>query len=325
MRRFQWWLGVAALLVGVTLGSAGGAVAQEGPGTDWSFSNQTLATLGLPEITLRQMPDGTVEGAPAEVAAGRYLVSLTSVGEVSSYVNFVQLPARISEDEATAQVLETASQDVPHAGYVYGGGSFTLENETAWFVVDLMAGDWRTAMSYQAGGDGEEIMQLFPLTVTAGLASPAASTPAASAIPASVRVQLRDVAFSGLEQPVPAGPQIWEITNVGEQPRQVVFWRTNGPVTVEQFQQMMAGMMTGTPVPAAPTFDQFTGVAYAAILSPGKTVWLEPDLTPGTYMVVSYVFDPESGQPAFALGMVQPFTVAGDDATPDAGGATPTA
>jgi hypothetical protein len=161
--------------------------------------------------------------------------------------------------------------------------------------------------------------------VTAGLASPAASSPADSTIPASVRVQLRDVAFSGLEQPVPAGPQIWEITNVGEQPRQVVFWRTNGPVTAEQFQQLMAGMMTGTPVPGAPTFDQFTGVAYAAILSPGKTVWLEPDLPPGTYMVVSYVFDPETGQPAFALGMVQPFTVAGDDATPGSGGATPTA
>jgi hypothetical protein len=325
MRRFQWWLGVAALLVGVTLESAGGAVAQEGPGTDWSFSNQTLVTLGLPEISLRQMPDGTVEGAPAEIAAGRYLVSLTSVSEVSSYVNFVQIPAGISEEEATAQVLETASQDVPHEGYVYGGGSFALENETAWFVVELTAGDWRTAISYQAGGDSEEIMQLIPLTVTAGRASPPASTPAASTIPASVQVQLRDVAFSGLEQPVPAGPQIWEITNAGEQPRQVVFWRTNGPVTVEQFQQMMAGMMTGTPVPGAPTFDQFTGVAYAAILSPGKTVWLEPDLTPGTYMVVSYVFDPETGQPAFALGMVQPFTVAGDDATPGAGGATPTA
>jgi hypothetical protein len=208
MRRFQWWLGVAALLVGLTPGSAGGVGAQEGPGTDWSFSNQTLATLGLPEITLRQTPDGTVEGAPAEVAAGKYLVSLTSVGEVSSYVNFVQVPTGISEDEATAQVLETAGQDVPHSGYVYGGGSFALEDETAWFVVELTAGDWQTAISYQAGADGEEIMQLIPLTVTSGPASPPASTPAASMIPASVRMQLRDVAFGGLEQPVPAGPQI---------------------------------------------------------------------------------------------------------------------
>ena len=325
MRRFPWWLGGVALLIGMTLGPAGVAVAQEGPGTDWSFSNQTLATLGLPEIALRQMPDGTVEGAPADLPAGRYLVSMTSVGEVSSYVDFVQIPAGISEEEATAHVLETASQDMPHEGYVYGGGSFALENETAWFVVELTPGDWRTAISYQAGGDGEEIMQLIPLAVTAVSASPAASTPTPLTIPASVRLQLRDVAFGGLEWPVPAGPQIWEITNAGEQPRQVVFWRTAGPVTVEQFQLMMAGMMSGTPVPGAPTFDQFTGVAYAAILSPGKTVWLEPDLTPGSYMVVSYVLDPESGQPAFALGMIQPFTVTGDEGTPGADGATPAA
>ena len=317
MRRLRWGLGVMTLLVGLALGPAGTAAAQPGPGTDWSFSNRTLAALGLPDIALRQLPDGTVEGAPAEVAAGRYLVSLTAVGEVSAYVNFVQIPAGIAEEEATAQVLETASQDVPHAGYVYGGGSFALENDTAWFVVDLAAGAWRTAISYQAGGDGEEVMRLLPLTVTATGATPPASPPA-GAIPAAVTLELRDVAFGGLERPVPAGPQVWEITNVGAQPRQVVFWRTQGPMTAERFQQMMAGLMTGTPVPGAPTFDQLTGVAYAAILSPGKTLWLEPDLTPGDYLVASYVFDPETGQPAFALGMVQPFTVAGDDATPNA-------
>ncbi len=310
--RLVW---VMTALLGVTLGSAGSAVAQDGPGNDWSFSNEILATLGLPEINLRQTPEGVVEGAPTEVAPGRYLVSLTSVGEVSSYVDFVQIPAGVSEDEATAQVLDTASNDVPYEGYVYGGGSFALENLTAWFVVDLAPGDWRIAISHETAEDGEEIMQLLPLTVTTTGGTPVAS-PVADEIPAGVTLELQDVAFGGLEQPVPAGPQIWEITNVGEQPRQVVFWRAPGPLTVEQFQQMMAGLMTGTPVPDAPTFDQFTGVGYAAILSPGQMVWLELDLTPGDYMVVSYVFDPETGEPAFALGMVQPFTVEGDGATP---------
>ena len=316
MRDWRWGLGVL-LLVGGMIGSAGTAAAQQGPPADWAFSNATLATLGLPEIDLRQTPDGTVEGAPTRVAAGRYLVSLTSVGEVSSYVNFVQLPPGTSAEAATAQVLETASQDVPHEGYVYGGGSFALENETAWFVVELAAGDWWIAISYQAGEEGEEIMRLLPLSVATTGATPSASPPA-GAIPTAVTLELRDVAFAGLEQPVPAGPQVWEVTNVGQQPRQVVFWRTRGPVTAEQFQQLMAGLMTGTPVPGAPTIDQLTGVAYAAILSPGKRLWLEPDLRPGNYLVVSYVFDPETGQPAFALGMVRPSTVVGDDATPGA-------
>src|SRR4051812_47680189 len=102
------WLGVAALLMTLTLGAVTGATAQQGPGTDSSFSHRILSTLGLPEISLRQSPDGTIEGAPAELAAGRYLVSLTSAGDVASYVNFMQIPPGISEDEATAQVLETA-------------------------------------------------------------------------------------------------------------------------------------------------------------------------------------------------------------------------
>jgi hypothetical protein len=91
-----------------------------------------------------------------------------------------------------------------------------------------------------------------------------------------VRVQLREVAFGGLEQPVPAGPRIWEITNIGEQPRQVVLWRTAEPVTLAHFQQMMAELMSGTPVPGASSFDQFTGVAYSAILSPARQFGWSP-------------------------------------------------
>lgn len=72
---------------------------------------------------------------------------------------------------------------------------------------------------------------------------------------------------------------------------------------------MMSGLRSGTPVPGAPNVDRFTGVAYAAILSPAHAMWLEPDLDPGNCMVVSYVFDPAAGELAFAQGMVQPFVV----------------
>ncbi len=62
------------------------------------------------------------------------------------------------------------------------------------------------------------------------------ASPTATEIPASVRLELRDVAFGGLYGPVPAGPQGWEIANVREQPRQAVFWRTEEPVTFEASQ-----------------------------------------------------------------------------------------
>ena len=38
------------------------------------------------------------------------------------------------------------------------------------------------------------------------------------------------------------------------------------------------------------TPDQLTWVGYAAILSPGQTIWEEFDFEPGNYLVVSYVF-----------------------------------
>ena len=98
-------------------------------------------------------------------------------------------------------------------------------------------------------------MELVPLTVSGG--TPAAS-PAADEISAAVTLELQDTAFGGLEQPVPAGPQIWEVTNVGEQPRQVVYWRTADPVTTDALLAMMSGLMSGTPVTTGLTFDQLT-------------------------------------------------------------------
>ena len=79
----------------------------------------------------------------------------------------------------------------------------------------------------------------------------------------------------------------------------------------------MQAIMSGTPVPGGPTFDQLTWVGYAAILSPGQTIWEEFDFEPGNYLAVSYILDPEAGLPAFLLGMVQPFTVAAGGGGPE--------
>lgn len=313
MRELVRLVVAVAVLLGAMMGAIGSVMAQEGPGADPAFSDEILTTLGLPEIILTQPVDGPIGGVPNEVAAGRYLVSLTSDDDVSSYVDFVQIPAGITVEEATEQVLDTAHNDVPYEGYLYGGGSYALGDETVRFVIDLEPGAWYVAASRQGGQDAEEVMELVPLTVTGG--TPTAS-PVAVEIPATVTLELQDVAFGGLEGSVPTGPQVWEVTNIGEQPRQVVFWKSPGPVTAEQFQQMLIGMMSGTPTPGGLTFDQFTWVGYAAILSPERTIWEEFDFEPGHYLATSWVIDPETGMPALMQGMIQPFTVEGDGVTP---------
>ncbi len=303
---------LAGALVGLAGTRTAGPVAraQGGPGAEPAFSNEILSTLGLPEIEIVQSADGAVAGLPTDLEAGTYLVTLVSDGDFASYLNFVQAPDGLSEDEAVAQMLEAAAMDVPHEGWVYGGGSYALEQAEVSFAIDLEPGEWQLAISLQAGDGGEETMQLFPLTITGDAASPEAmASPAAGAVPANQILELRDVAFDGLLYPVQAGPNIWQVTTTGEQPRQVVFWRTPRQITAEEFQAVMMGLMSGTPVADGFDFADLTWVGYAAILSPGQNVWLELSLTAGDYLAVSYVFDSETGMPAFALGMVEPFTV----------------
>ena len=281
-------------LVGALLGLAGTRVvapvvrAQGGPGAEPAFSNEILATLGLPELAIVQSADGSVAGLPDELEAGTYLVTLVSDGDFASYLNFVQAPDGLSAEEAVAEMLDAARNDMPHERWLYGGGSYALEQAEVSFAIDLEPGEWQVAISRQAGDAGEEIMQLFPLTITGEAASPEAlASPADGAVPANVILELRDVEFGGVDFPVQAGPNIWQVTNTGEQPRQVVFWRTPRQITVEEFQQVMMGLMSGTPVADGFDFADLTWVGYASILSPGQNVWLELSLTAGDYLAVS--------------------------------------
>lgn len=304
-------LGVlAGALLGLSSGTAAAVRAQGGPSVAPAFSNEILSALGLPEITLTQLEDGTVEGLPDELSAGTYLVTIASDSDIATYVNFVQPPDGLSTDAATAQMLETAAMDVPREGWVYGGGSYVIGEGEVSFAIDLEPGLWQIAISRLDEEQGEEIMQLFPLTITGESASPAEAT--YSGIPSNQILELRDAEFEGLNFPVQAGPSIWQVTNAGEQPRQVVFWLAPYQITTEEFQQVMTGLLSGTAVAAGFNYADLVWVGYAAILSPGQRVWLELDLPAADYLVVSYVLDAETQMPAFALGMVEPFTVVGE-------------
>jgi hypothetical protein len=295
------------VLTGALLGIAGGAspaaLAQGGPNVAPAFSDEILSTLGLPEITLTQSEDGTVEGLPDELGVGTYLVTIASDGDFATYINFVQPPAGLSTEAATAQMLETAAMDVPHEGWVYGGGSYAVRGSSPSFGINVEPGQWQIAISRQVEEQGGEIMQLFPLTVTG---ETVIATPIYSGIPSNQILELRDVEFGGLLYPIQAGPSIWQVTNTGTQPRQVVFWLAPYQISAQEFQEVM----TGAPGSGSFDFADLAWVGYAAILSSGQQVWLELDLPAGDYLVVSYVLDPETQTPAFALGMVEPFTVA---------------
>ena len=301
---------VALLGLLAVVGSTASLAAQE---ASPAFSATLLSDFGYPEIALTETGSG-LEDVPAELPAGRYLVTLRTTEAHAAYVNFAQVPDGLSDEEAQEQLLSAARDDVPVEGWVFAGGSYALPGQSVSVVVELPAGEWHVASTRDdvTAETPNEQATLYPLTITEAQDGSTAATPAGSPAvepEATATVEMQDTAWGGLAGPLPAGPQIWRITNTGEQPRQMVLWRTPRAVTVVDMEAIFTDFMSSTPTAASDLYAQFVWVGYAAILSPGYSVWLEFDLEPGTYTAISYVTDPETGMPAALLGMVQSFEV----------------
>lgn len=266
---------------------------------DIAFSSEIIDSYGFPELPVTF--NGTDFEVPTEVEAGYHVVVLTPSADTAVYVDFMQPPAGLSDEEATEIALIAAGQDIVEPGWVFGGGSYAFASTTTRFIVYLEPGEWKIAASWQAEEEGaEEIMTLHPLTV----GEHGASTAGEMDPDPAVVMELNDTEFGGLDASIPTGPTLFEVRNVGEQPRQMVLFRTDRELTSDDFAAWFASSAT----PAPPPF-QMTWVGYAALTSPGYSTWIELDLEPGIYTATSWVVDPETGMPAILLGMVQSFTV----------------
>ncbi|MDP9472790.1 MAG: hypothetical protein M3Q71_19355 [Chloroflexota bacterium] len=294
---------------------------------DNAFSDEIIGTLGYPEIEIEVSPEGVK--APSTLTAGYYLVTLSAPDPYVAYLDFMQPPAGLDEKTATELALAAAREDLAQEGWVYAGGNNTFDvGVPVSFIIQLVPGEYQIAASYYLPEEGsEEIMRLLPLTVTASDATPAATpgatpaatpdvatpvgTPAAGAPPAGVTLEMTDdLRFIVTPDPVPAGPQIWEIANTGEDvASHVVMVRIPEEVTADRIVSDFTALMSGTPPAGEPVFAQFTFVGYAALQSGGQTTWVEFDLEPATYAVISYIFDPATGRPHVIDGMVTVFTV----------------
>ena len=119
-----------------------------------------------------------------------------------------------------------------------------------------------------------------------------------------------DLRYLVSPDPVPAGPQVWEVTNSGEQhAHHAVFFRIPDDVTADDIVADFASLMSGTPPAGPPLISQRQHVGYAALQSGGQTTWIELDLEPGTYAVICFIVDPATGMPHVLNGMAITFTV----------------
>jgi len=310
-------LAALVLLLALTVTGFTAPLAAAQDATPAAGRDRLLAeTMGLPELAITATADA-YEGIPAETAAGRYVVTLTSAmgADASAGVEFLMLPEDVSFDDFLAMMTESMEGPPEWSYQTYlAGGLATDPESTSQGIFDLRPGTYVV----WSGGDPEAAQPPVELTVTGEAATPAAAMePAAGAT-----VTMFEYGFK-VEGELTPGPQLLKVANVGAQPHFMVLVQPNEPVTKEQVGMVLDAEMAGTPTADAAAAagvsnpDEWRFAEYAGTISMGATEWIAADLEPGTYVLICFAPDIESGMPHAYLGMYDVLTV-GDDGTPTA-------
>lgn len=266
-----------------------------------------LAGLGYPELAL-QVIDGEIT-APEQIEAGRTLITYENLGSESSHPFLLRVPDGIRAEQAIADLDPEAME--PPAWFFEatfpGGPAETEPGQISRVVADLVPG------TYVA-------LDMLPTAfeVVGSGATPAQGE--AQEPNADGTVELFEMGFDFPDTLTP-GQQVWEVTNVGEVPHELLLVYSPEPITIDQAMELlMSEDPSATPVGGGPSAADIAPGGGIGWLSPGASAWTEVELQTGTYVALCFVFDPETGMPHAMLGMVDTFTV-GEEGAPAA--ATP--
>jgi hypothetical protein len=209
--------------------------------------------------------------------------------------------------EATPQ----AEESEPNAIYydlTLAGGVAAPAGAQGRVVLDLIPGELLVTLFVGEDVDVEPRI----LTVTANDRSTVTSAPK---FPGAVAVEMRDVTFV-LPDELPAGSQVWNVANTGDQPHVLQLTRAPGPIGLDDVMTLVSLAEDATPPPGLPSPEAFEEVAEITALSAGRSVAVEFDLEPGTYVALCFIPDRETGVPHAAMGMIKIISVGAATATP---------
>lgn len=131
--------------------------------------------------------------------------------------------------------------------------------------------------------EGEVLVVNFPDNAPPQMeTSVATGRSAASAPTAAVKATLSEFSFT-LPSEIPAGAQLWEISNTGEQWHHLVVLKLNEGTTIEE----LIAMSNSQQEPEGP--PPFEEVAYFGEISGGTTAWVTLDIPAGDYHAVCFL------------------------------------
>ncbi|HEV2526926.1 MAG TPA: hypothetical protein VGT61_00530 [Thermomicrobiales bacterium] len=299
---------IPSLVAGLALLAAVSApvAAQDSPGTPDAGSS-ALAGLGYPEIVITATDDGL--DVPDTIAPGLTLVTFENDGTSRAALEVYAVDDQAGYDELATALAEFDPEAMMPPPLFYelniSGGAVAPAGESAEVVLDFQPGT--NALNYAAyPEDGAPVNIPVAVEVTGEAGDQEAPE-------ADVVATMFEMDF-GMPDEIPAGPQIWEVDNTGEQPHFILLSQYPEPFTEDDVMALLmsaapGGPPTGTPAPGALDFELFEDVFETPTMSGGNQNWYEVDLEPGYYVALCFIPDPETGAPHAFMGMYEVFTV----------------
>ena len=229
---------------------------------------------------------------PSTVATGVVTLNLQNQGAEPHHAQIVRL-----NDGVTMEAFGGALMQGPEAAFPLvsfeGGPGVVDSGGSSQVTLNLSSGNY-VMLCFVENDQGVPHLAL-------GMIEPFQVAPppsTAQAPQASGEVILKDFSFEAPR--IQAGERTLKVTNQGPQVHEMAVIRADAPIA--EVVQALANF------DEEPPFED-TNFGGMQALDSGKSGWVTMNFTPGTYVMLCFVPDPETGAPHVALGMVEAFTV----------------
>lgn len=119
-----------------------------------------------------------------------------------------------------------------------------------------------------------------------------------------VHLGMVEMTFLGLDAPLAAGPQLWEVANAGATWHEIKVMRIAGLMSGDEVLETMMAMESFADYP-----EGWADIGGYAITSPGARGLVHLDLEAGAYAALCFAPDNFEGPPHAFMGMISTFTV----------------
>jgi hypothetical protein len=242
--------------------------------------------------------------APAGVPGGLTSVRFENAAATEDHqAQLVRLNDGVTFDDFTA-ALESAESEADILGLgTLAGGPGAGAGGLAEATIDLEPGTYAVLCLIPSPEDGVPHVAKG-MIASLEVAEPEGDQPEPPV--ADVSVALQDFEFD-IPSSLAAGVTTFGVVNNGPQPHEIAFIRAEEGVSYQDVLDIILVPPGSAPPPAEPPLFAFAG--QMAVLSDGGSGFTTINLAPGTYALLCFVTDPETGAPHAVLGMAQELTV----------------